>query len=50
MPMLELAKSKLLKRVTERIRLVHCAIQDLPETSDGTFDFVLCHAVCRMAG
>jgi S-adenosylmethionine-dependent methyltransferase len=44
--MLELAKEQIVaKGLTERIRLVHCAIQDLPEHVDGTFDFVLCHAV-----
>lgn len=46
--MLALAKTQIKeKELTERIQLIHCAIQDLPQhlPEAEEFDFVLCHAV-----
>lgn len=44
--MLALAKEQIAeKKLTDRIRLVHCSIQDLPVHVHGSFDLVLCHAV-----
>lgn len=44
--MLDLAARQLAaQNLTEQVRLIHCAIQELPEHLEGTFDLVLCHAV-----
>ena len=31
--------------LSDRVRLIHCAIQDLPAQLEGEFDLILCHAV-----
>ena len=44
--MLELASQQMTEKgLTDRIRLVHCPIQDLPQHISGTFDLIMCHAV-----
>ena len=44
--MLELARSQIAEKgLQDRIRLIHCPIQDLKAHVTGTFDLVLCHAV-----
>ena len=44
--MLELASQQITEKgLTDRIRLVHCPIQDLPQHISGTFDLIMCHAV-----
>ncbi len=44
--MLELARSQIAEKgLEDRIRLIHCPIQDLKQHVTGTFDLVLCHAV-----
>ncbi len=44
--MLELARSQIAEKgLEDKIRLIHCPIQDLKQHVTGTFDLVLCHAV-----
>ncbi|MGL5947475.1 MAG: methyltransferase domain-containing protein [Aeromonas sp.] len=44
--MLDLARAQIAQKgLGERIRLIQCAIQALPQQIDGEFDLVLCHAV-----
>ncbi len=44
--MLALARSQIAEKgLEDRIRLIHCPIQDLKAHVTGTFDLVLCHAV-----
>ena len=44
--MLDLARSQIAEKgLEDRIRLIHCPIQDLKQHVTGTFDLVLCHAV-----
>lgn len=44
--MLELASQQITEKgLTDRIQLVHCPIQDLPQHISGTFDLIMCHAV-----
>ncbi len=44
--MLELASQQMTEKgLTDRIWLVHCPIQDLPQHISGTFDLIMCHAV-----
>ncbi|MCD8547814.1 MAG: tRNA uridine 5-oxyacetic acid(34) methyltransferase CmoM [Aeromonadaceae bacterium] len=44
--MLEEASRQLAEQgLSDRVRLIHCAIQDLPAQLEGEFDLILCHAV-----
>lgn len=44
--MLDLAREQIAQKgLEDRIRLIHCPIQDLKHQVTGTFDLVLCHAV-----
>lgn len=44
--MLDLAREQIAQKgLEDRIRLIHCPIQDLKHHVTGTFDLVLCHAV-----
>ncbi len=44
--MLDLAREQIAEKgLEDRIRLIHCPIQDLKQHVTGTFDLVLCHAV-----